>query len=135
MLDNILGKKINDKNFGHMKITKDKDTNTFTLTKTIDFGPYKKIDLYLENQNPESTTTQFEMFNLLINNYPKIVKASNEKYFDKYKKDLFADFDIEFISFNGRDTNWELWLTKKGGFDKCVVEFDSLDIQGLSFQA
>lgn len=135
MLDNIFGKKIKDKNFGDMKITKDKDTNTLTLTKTVDFGPYKKIDLYLENQNPESTTTQFKLFSLLVDNYPKIIKASNDKYFDGYKKDLFADFDIDFIAFNDKDTNWELWLTKKGGFENCVVEFDSLDIQGLSFQA
>ena len=135
MLDNIFGKKIKDKYFGDMKITKDKVTNRLTLTKTVDFGPYKKIDLYLENQISESTTTQFKLFILLIDNYPKIVKASNEKYFDNYKKDLFADFDIEYIVINDKDTNWELWLTKKGGFENCVIEFDSLDIQGLSFQA
>ncbi len=118
-----------------MKITKDKDTNMFTLTKTVDFGPYKKINLYLKNQNPESTTDQCKLFNLLADNSSKIIKASNDKYFDSYKKDLFADFNIDFITLNDKDTNWELWLVKKGGFEKCVIEFDNLDFQGLSFQA
>lgn len=126
---------ITDKNFGDMKITKDKGSNTFTLSKTVDFGPYKKIDLYLENQDPESTTDQFKLFNLLTDNSQKIIKASDDKYFDNYKKDLFADFDLDFISLNDKDTNWELWLTKKGGFENCVVEFDNLDIQAISFQA
>lgn len=135
MFDNILGKKITDKNFGDMKITKDKNTNIFTLTKTFDFGQYKKIDLYIENQPPESTTDQFNLFNLIVDNSLKIIKASNDKYFDSYKKNLFADFDLDFILFNDKDANWELWLTKKGGFENCVVEFYNLDIQGLYFTA
>ncbi len=135
MLDNILGKKVNDKNFGEMKITKNKDSNMFTLTKTVDFGPHKKIDLYLENQGAESTTDQFKLFNLLSDNSPKIIKASNDKYFDSYKKDLFEEFDLNFITLTDQDTNWELWFTKKGSFENCVIEFDNVDIQGLSFQA
>lgn len=135
MFDNILGKKVKDKNFGDMKITEDKDADTFTLTKTVDFGPYKNIDLYLENENPESTTDQFKLFNLITDNSSKIIKASIDKYFDSCKKDLFTDFDLDFIAFNDKDTNWELWLTKIGGFENCVIEFDNMNIQGLSFQA
>lgn len=135
MLTNIFPKTIIDNNFGAMKITRDKAEDTYNLIKTIDFGPFNKIDLYLENKLPKSTAEQLKLFNLINDNATKIIEACKDKYFESYQNDLFAIYGPEFILFNDKDTIWELWLTEIGGFSCCVVEFDKLEVQNLSFQA
>ncbi|MBA3683068.1 MAG: hypothetical protein H0W73_18175 [Bacteroidetes bacterium] len=109
----------------------------FYFEKNINFNHLKKITLYLESTQKIISSKQVSLYELIQGNSPHILNTAKEFYHNHYKVDIYNDYDIESLSLNDLENNynWELKLVKKGSFEICLIEFEKLDPKHISFSA
>lgn len=129
--------KIVDEYFSDLTVTRSKNQELFYLEKNIVFGVYKNVTLCLENTSKHSSKNQFEVYNLIQSNIQKVITSAEFSYQKSYNADLLNEFDIDMVCLNDAEDNsdWQLWLLKKGSFEYCIIDFTDLDPKHISFSA
>lgn len=135
MLNNLFVTKSQDPHFGTVKVFKGDSLGSFTIEKTIDFGPFQQVALYLENTTSNSTQLQIDQYNLISNRAHDIIEEISRKYTQEYNSALLNEYDLEFISLKEDSIEWELSFLRKGGFEYCVVEYTEMMLKAIYFDA
>lgn len=127
--------KIVDEYFGELIISTGENKETLYLEKEIKLGSFQNVTLCLENKFNTSTKKQIDLFNLIQNNISELLISANDFYFKNYNTNLYKDFEIDLISMNDIEDNfeWGLSLRKIDGWEYCLIEFDKLVPNHISF--
>ena len=135
ILNTIKSEAAKDRFFGEVGISFDKYSHSFYLDKDIELAEVPTpVILYLETKDKNASKSQFEIYEKIDSEFPKIQKdlldflTDNVKGFGK--EDINKRYRIESITIpvsGEADFNWEIDLINlEDGFTQIVVEFQEL---------